>query len=213
MTRFIRTMIAIISGAALLAATAAASANDPGQIAPQGETARAVLRNASGDAVGLVRVTQLGSNVRVKVKVTSQTPGFHGFHIHANDVPANEIGCIADAAMASSTWFVSADGHYKSDPAQTHPAHAADMPVILVNAGGNGVATFKTDRFGVADVIGKVVIMHALPDNYANIPIGATATDYTPNTDDPASTATATGKTLATGNAGDRILCGKIAGA
>ena len=36
---------------------------------------------------------------------------FHGFHIHANNDPANGQGCVADPAAAKSTWFVSADGH------------------------------------------------------------------------------------------------------
>lgn len=210
MTRPIRTTTAIVIAATLITATVAIFASDVGATA---ETAKAILRNADGDPIGVVRFTQLGHTVQVEVNVSGQTAGFHGFHIHANDDPANGSGCVADPAMASSTWFLSADGHYKTDPTQTHPGHAADMPVILVNAGGNGPATFKTGRFVLADVIGRVVIIHALPDNYANIPIGAAATDYTPNSDDPANTATATGKTLATGNAGDRLLCGKIKGA
>ncbi|MBI2238552.1 MAG: superoxide dismutase family protein [Actinobacteria bacterium] len=173
-------------------------------------TARAVLRNAAGDPIGLVRFNQLPHGVLVRVVVRGLAPGFHGFHVHANNDPANGEGCVADPAAASSTWFVSADGHYKSEDAQTHPGHAADMPVILVNGTGGGFGIFRTDRFAVADIVGKAVIVHALPDNYANIPLGIGATQYTANSDNPADPNTATGKTLATGNAGDRLGCGVI---
>jgi Cu-Zn family superoxide dismutase len=48
------------------------------------------------------------------------------------------------------------------------------------------------------------VIVHALPDNYDNIPLGTAPDQYTANS--PA----AREKTLATGNAGDRLACGVV---
>jgi hypothetical protein len=41
-------------------------------------------------------------------------------------------------------------------------------------------------------------------DNYRNIPLGADARQYTPNSDDVNDSTTATGFTAATGNAGSR---------
>ena len=61
-----------------------------------------------------MKFLQQGDRVLVRAWVTGQSPGFHGFHIHANDDPANGKGCIADPAQAPSTWFVSADGHLKA---------------------------------------------------------------------------------------------------
>jgi Cu-Zn family superoxide dismutase len=145
--------------------------------------------------------------VIVSANVSGLGPGFHGFHLHANSDPANGSGCIADPNQASNTWFLSVDGHYKLGT-ETHPGHQGDMPVLLLNGTGTGdssaTTTFKTDRFDVADIIGTAVIVHALPDNYANIPLGVATDQYTAN-----STA-ATDKTAATGNAGDRLLCGVV---
>jgi Cu/Zn superoxide dismutase len=50
------------------------------------------------------------------------------------------------------------------------------------------------------------VILHAGADNFANIPLGAGATQYTANSTD------ASAATAKTGNAGDRIACGVITG-
>ena len=63
-------------------------------------------------------------------------------------------------------------GHLK--PAdQIHGAHAGDMSSLLVK--GNGTATLRltTDRFTLADLRdadGSAVMVHAGPDNFANIP-------------------------------------------
>jgi Cu-Zn family superoxide dismutase len=147
--------------------------------------AEATLRNASGANVGVAEFSQRGDLVRVEARVTGLPSGFHGFHIHS-------VGsCVAP--------FTSAGGHFNPDGA-SHPSHGGDMPVLLVNADGSAVMEFETDRFSVADLLGDLdgsaVIVHALPDNYANV------TRY----------GTPDATTLATGDAGARIACGVIEG-
>ena len=148
--------------------------------------AEARLVNAAGDEIGVVRLKEKGGAVRVDGKVRGLPAGFHGFHVHA-------IGsCVGPA-------FTSAGGHLNPAGAG-HPSHAGDMPVLLVNADGTASATFESDRFGLGDLFdadGAAVIVHANPDNYANIP----ADRYDP---DPDAT------TLATGDAGGRLACGVI---
>jgi Cu-Zn family superoxide dismutase len=148
--------------------------------------AEARLVNAAGDEIGVVRLREKGGAVRVEGQVRGLPAGFHGFHVHA-------IGsCVGPA-------FTSAGGHLNPGGA-SHPAHAGDMPVLLVNADGTASASFESDRFGVGnlfDTDGSAVIVHANPDNYANIP----ADRYDP---DPDAT------TLATGDAGGRLACGVI---
>jgi Cu-Zn family superoxide dismutase len=169
--------------------------------------ARAILRDASGHVMGAVWFTQANAYTIVRADVRGLSPGFHGFHVHANNDSANGDGCLADPAQPSNAWFVSADGHYKLG-SETHGAHQGDMPVLLMNGTGTGDSTattrFRTDRFDVADIVGRAIITHALADNFANIPLGANPDQYTAN-----STA-ATDKTNATGNAGDRLLCGVV---
>jgi superoxide dismutase, Cu-Zn family len=167
-----------------------------------GRRAHAALRDAAGREVGRVKFLQQ-SKVLVRAWVAGQPPGFHGFHIHANDDPANGKGCIADPTQDPSTWFASADGHLKAT-GQNHPDHIGDMPVLLVGQDGRAEASFSDDRLRPSRLTGRAVIVHALPDNYDNIPLGAAPDQYTANS--PA----AREKTLATGNAGDRLACGVI---
>lgn len=148
-------------------------------------SADATLYNTAGNHVGKVRLTQeRNGNVTVHAHVHDLPPGFHGFHVHA--------------AGECNPPFTSAGGHFDLD-AHTHRDHSGDFPVLLVNADGTAHAKFNTDRFSVADLFdanGTAIIIHANPDNYANIP-----TRYVDAPD---------AATLATGDAGDRIACGVI---
>ena len=152
-----------------------------------------------GAEVGTVRFVPVHGAVRVRVRVHDLPPGFHGFHIH-------------ETGACSPPPFASAGGHL--NPAGVaHDDHAGDMPALLVNADGTGEARFKTDRFEVADLLdahgsaggpGSAVIVHALADNHANIPIGTEASQYTANSPE------AIALTDETGNAGERIACGAV---
>lgn len=190
------------------------ASSHPSAAGPDGDDARAVLKNAAEEQVGVVKFSQEDDGVHVKVTIDAPlatlSAGYHGFHVHATGT------CTADASLMDSTWFTSAGGHYKdADAAHAyHGNHNGDLPIILVNDDGAGrgiaEARFVTDRFDVADIVGRGLIVHKLADNYGNIPLGAAARQYTPNTDTVTDTATATGFTAATGNAGSRMACGVI---
>ena len=177
-------------------------------VGAQTRSAKARLATAAGVRLGTVefRTDQGSTEVRVRLAGAPGIDAFHGFHIHANDVvtATNGEGCIADPLAAPSTWFVSADGHY-NPTGQTHSHHVGDMPVVYVNADGSVETRFRIDKINPSDLAGKVVILHAGADNFANIPLGTGATQYTANSAD------ATAGTAKTGNAGDRIACGVIA--
>ena len=79
------------------------------------------------------------------------------------------------------------------------------MPVLffstaqaaIVGSPTFGYNDFISSNFTPNEVKGKAIIIHALPDNCANIP-----TRYTPQPADAT--------TLATGDAGGRVACGVI---
>ena len=156
-----------------------------GAAEPEAPTsARAVLRDASGAELGEISLVQLGSRVRVEVAASGLTPGFHGLHVHTTG------SCVAPFTTA---------GPHLGAPATVVPNNAGDLPPLLVGADGRGRGSFTVERFSVAglfDADGASVIIHAGPDNFANIPAryGVT-TDAT---------------TLATGDAGARVLCGVV---
>jgi superoxide dismutase, Cu-Zn family len=192
--------LVIIVSAALAAVVVGGLAT---AVQAHGRTAHATLSDASGHRVGSVTFQLRDGKVVVHASVARQTPGFHGFHIHANDDPANGKGCVADPQQDPSTWFLSADGHLKA-AGQDHPDHFGDMPVLLFGKDGRAEATFSDERLRPSRLVGRAVIVHALPDNYDNIPLGTAPDQYTANS--PA----ARERTLATGNAGDRLACGVI---
>jgi Cu-Zn family superoxide dismutase len=187
-------------GVAVVAATSGTADANP-------VWARASLRAADGARVGTVEFRDAPADrteVTVWLRHAVGVEAFHGLHIHANDVSTNGDGCIADPAQLTSTWFVSADGHWKHDPAEIHGHHAGDLPSPFVNADGTARMTIRVDKLTATEVVGRAVILHAGPDNFANVPVGPNPDQYTAGPD-------ALAKTQATGNAGDRIACGVIA--
>jgi Cu-Zn family superoxide dismutase len=75
------------------------------------------------------------------------------------------------------------------------------MPSLLVKRNGTARLRLTTDRFTLDDLRdrdGSAVMVHAGPDNYANVP-----PRYAPNGPDQ--------ETLDTGDSGDRVACGRIA--
>ncbi|HBL83867.1 MAG: superoxide dismutase [Clostridiales bacterium GWF2_38_85] len=103
---------------------------------------------------------------------TSQPIGPFGFHLHENgdcDMQPNEGA------------FMAAGGHWNPDN-QPHGNHAGDFPVLFSN-NGKLKMSFFTNRFKVADIIDRAVVIHENPDDY---------------------------RTQPSGNSGERIACGVI---
>lgn len=90
-----------------------------------------------------------------------QPIGPHGFHIHGGG--SCEVGDPQEPFKAA--------GEHWNPTNQPHGNHAGDFPVLFSN---NGTARmcFFTDKFKVADVIGKAVIIHESPDDYRSQPAG-----------------------------------------
>ena len=120
------------------------------------------------------------TEITVRLRHADTLEAFHGFHIHANDTSTNGNGCIADPTQPASTWFVSADGHWKHDPTELHGHHAGDLPSVFVNADGTASIRFNVDKLKPAEIIGHAVVLHAGADNFGNVPVGPGAEQYTP---------------------------------
>jgi superoxide dismutase, Cu-Zn family len=162
-------------------------------LAQKSDRARALtitLRQSNGSKVGVAHLAAASPTaaVDVRVSVRRQQPGFHGFHIHA-------------VGKCEGPSFMSAGGHVQANPAQSHGDHIGDMPSLLVKRNGTASLRFTTDRFDLGDLRdadGSAVMIHAGPDNFANIP-----PRYAPNGPDQ--------QTKDTGDSGDRAACGAIA--
>ena len=145
-------------------------------------SAHAALAPASGSLVsGTLAFVPMGDGVHVTGDIGGLAPNStHGFHIHeTGDCSA------ADASSAGGHFNPSGEAHGRAS-APHH--HLGDNDNLLADA--NGVAHVNAHFAGVVlggggadDIVGKAVIVHANPDDYASQP---------------------------SGNAGARIACGVI---
>ncbi|MDD3193622.1 MAG: superoxide dismutase family protein [Oscillospiraceae bacterium] len=125
---------------------------------------------------GTVRFAQTEAGVLVTAEVfhlPDDPPGIFAFHIHEG------TQCSGNAEDP----FADAGGHYNPG-GQPHPYHAGDLPPLFGNHGYAYLSVF-TNRFTVREIIGRVVIIHAMPDDFISQPAG---------------------------NAGAKIACGQIFG-
>jgi superoxide dismutase, Cu-Zn family len=147
-----------------------------------GRVAFASLTPTQGSTVqGLVVFhEEAGGRLMVHARVSGlKANAEHGFHVHETGSCASPDG-------------MSAGGHFNPDGKPHGPQgaahHVGDLPSLKADASGKAdqrfTVTGPTVSAGAASVVGKAVIVHAQPDDYATQP---------------------------TGNAGGRIGCGVIA--
>ena len=145
------------------------------------EQAKAELKNAEGQPVGIVTLTETTHGVMLHVVLTAAPEGVHAFHLHTTG--------------KCEPPFTTAGGHFNPASKQhgiENPMgmHAGDMPNVTVPAGGkltfdlfNPDVTLKAGANSLMDADGSAVVLHATADDYKG---------------DPA------------GNAGARIACGVV---
>ena len=130
------------------------------------------------DIRGKVSFYNVNDGVLVRAEITGlpinnrkcQSPIF-AFHIHSG----------SECSGTAEDPFSNAGMHYNPDDCE-HPYHAGDMPPLL-GAKGKSFMIFLTDRFTINEIIGRTVIIHAKPDDFATQP---------------------------SGNSGEKIACGTI---
>jgi len=190
------TRIAAAVGAAVALAVGAVTVTSVAGADSQKPDAWASLIDTTGSPAGHVWFYVRGDTTRVRVKLdhaTAATDAFHGFHLHGN---LDGAGCVAPA-------FTSVGGHWADATHATHGNHLGDLPSLYVfEADGRSQADswFHTQRIDPDALVGRAVILHAGPDNFANIP-----TRYTSG-----GVAGPDASTLGTGDAGGRIACGVV---
>lgn len=130
------------------------------------------------NAMGRVFFYQLSKGVLVATEVTGLPMdkgrcknGVFGFHIHeGSSCTGTPTDPFADTGMHYNPWGCQ------------HPDHAGDMPPLFGNDGFAWMM-FYTDRFDVAEIVGRTVVIHSMPDDF---------------------------RTQPSGNSGEKIACGVI---
>jgi len=163
--------------------------------------ARASVRDVNGVFLGTVTLDSAGSKLFLTGRLSGLAAGFHGFHIHAVGICNPRA---VDPATGAVVPFFTAGGHLNPGGA-THGNHAGDLPSLKVSADGRATAVTETSTVTLAQIFdadGAAIIIHAGPDNFANIPTRYTAAGATTPGPDAA--------TLATGDSGGRTACGVL---
>lgn len=117
---------------------------------------------------GIVRFYPVADGVLINAEVYNlpvQSPicsnHVFGFHIHeGNACSGNEEAPFADTGS-----------HYNPGGCE-HPAHAGDLPPLFAGHDGFAWCAFLTDRLKWGDILGRTVVIHAMPDDFKSQPSG-----------------------------------------
>lgn len=195
--------VGAVAATAILAAVTVAVLTAGSQAGAAQPLARAALTNAAGAEIGEVVFKGTGTyadRVEVQLDLPADAPGlgsYHGLHVHTIGI------CTAPS-------FASAGGHWNLVAGAAHGHHTGDLPSVLLSPDGTAYAEFETHRFDVTqlfDADGSAVVLHAGPDNFANVPVGHGRYQ------DPDNWFKAPAGTANTGDAGGRYGCGIVAAA
>jgi Cu-Zn family superoxide dismutase len=190
----------IVAGAVVFMPKAIASVQTSADGADSA-SARAVVRDVNNAVLGVLAIQGTRDDTLVVTgRLSGLTAGFHGFHIHA----VGACDPTATDPAGNVVPFVTAGGHLNPAGAG-HGQHAGDLPLLLVTQDGTARSTTESDAVTFADILdadGSAFIVHAAPDNYANIPTRyVSSTTGQPGPD---------AATLGTGDSGGRVACGVI---
>ncbi len=141
-------------------------------VAPR-NTAQATLVSAAGRTVkGELTLTNEGTAVNIRGEITGLDPGKeHGFHVH-------EIGqCSApDFSSAGEHFNPTKDQH--GDP-KSDKKHLGDIPNLKADKDGRATvdvslkgATLVDKDDSPNEILGKALVVHAMPDDYKTQPSG-----------------------------------------
>ena len=151
-----------------------------------------VIQNSLPDAAAVLQGAPRGRQIEGTVSFY-QTPQGVLVTAAVRGLPVTRMACaqpifalhVHEGTACTGTAadpFANAGMHFNPQGCP-HPYHAGDLPPLFSDRTGFAWMAVLTDRFTVADVLGRTVIVHARPDDFTTQP---------------------------SGNAGDKIACGVI---
>jgi Cu-Zn family superoxide dismutase len=129
--------------------------------------------NATGVSgpLGMVSFVDSPNGLVITPKLSGLPPGEHGFHIH------DKGDCRPGMNQGKPAAGFAAGGHY--DPAHTKKhlgplstaGHRGDLPVLVVNDGGDATKAVVAPHLTVEQISGRSIMIHFGGDNYSDTPV------------------------------------------
>lgn len=114
---------------------------------------------------GLVTFKEVSNGVLLTAKIyglpqsaNNCTGRFFGFHIHEGN------SCTGNM----NDEFANAKSHLNTSNCP-HPFHVGDLPPLIEN-NGYAYMSVLVNKFKIKDIIGKVIIIHDMPDDFTTQP-------------------------------------------
>jgi superoxide dismutase, Cu-Zn family len=134
-------------------------------------TINSINATGVGSPLGTVSFVDSPDGLLITPELSSLPPGEHGFHIHDNG------DCGAGMNQGKPAAGFAAGGHY--DPAHTKKhlgplstaGHRGDLPVLVVDDGGNATKAVVAPHLTVEQIRGHSIMIHSGGDNYSDIPV------------------------------------------
>lgn len=161
--------IAAFAAASILAGCTSASDSTSATGAAAGKTVKVSLAPTQGhSAKGELTLASAGTGVRITGTVDGLTPGSeHGFHIHEKG------DCSAPDASSAGGHFNPASVPHGNPGVGAH--HAGDIRNLVADGSGSAKVDVIVEGVSIGgqnDVLGKAVVVHESPDDYASQPAG-----------------------------------------
>ncbi len=170
MIRKTLTSSAIVALAMLMSPTISAQETKPhadhahGEMAAMPTMGVAVIMPTKGSKVrGMLKLMQMGDDLRLTGKIRNLTPGDHGFHIH-------EFGDFRD--MDGGT---SAGGHFNPSGVphgSIGHGHVGDLGNITADSEGVATVDITVEATKLHFVLGRAFVVHADKDDLTSQPSG-----------------------------------------
>jgi superoxide dismutase, Cu-Zn family len=159
----------IMKSVAVASATAVALLSASSAFA---DTAKAEMKNAKGEPIGVITLTDVPAGVLLNVALKGLPAGSYGFHIHA-------VGQCEGPAFASAGGHFNPGGTHKHGFMSAEGQHAGDLPNLHVAAAdfklevvAAGVTLKKGGANSLSDADGSALVIHEKADDYKTDPAG-----------------------------------------